>query len=361
MNAAALSYISTLRLDPHPPSTLDYSICRTPIQVHDYFYGHLWGNYPELALDTESTPDHRPYCVTFSIQPGTGRLIYTRDRASLAALKEMCAIATPTAPLLFHNYLHDVHPFSILGLPIPHFRDTMVLAYLACLGGGGSDDESGMAGRGSLSLKSLAYRHCNIKMTSFRDTVYPNSAPKLAAYLESLVSSIGTGPEGPVCLCGCPRDAHNARGATGKLKGACTTPSCPCAHYKLHNPKKDATDRLLGLLLRKTNNLLAGISTTTQYSYLGDDEDDTDPSTVDEDSIYGVNSRWKDEEFDPFKRVRNWHRHDHEMMRMLVGEWPRPSIADVPEGDLVQYAVRDADATLRLYQFLRNYYPWLFY
>jgi hypothetical protein len=40
---------------------------------------------------------------------------------------------------------------------------------------------------------------------------------------------------------------------------------------------------------------------------------------------------------------------------------PKPSIAHVPENELVHYAVRDADATLRLYLHMRRLKPWLFY
>ena len=225
----------------------------------------------------------------------------------------------------------------------------MILAYNACLGGGGSDDDSDSpAGRGSLSLKSLAYRHCNMSMTSFRDTVYPHSVPYLLTYLKSISDSLLTGPDLPTCECTHLRSLHLDRGPTGKLKGACTYTLCPCSHYKLTSTKKSEDDKLLGLLKRKTDKLISDISIHPSYSY---DLDESEEEELSE----------KDQKFDPYRRIRKWHSHDHELLGMLEGPVPKPSIADVPERDLLAYACRDSDATLRLYLFLRSYYPWLFY
>ena len=273
MNSSALSYISALRLDPYP--TPDYQVIHTESDLSSYFFGpqyldSITSSTPGESLtacDTESTPDHLPYCITFSCYPGTGRLIYRHDTNLIHLLKQYLETSSL---LLFHNYLHDVHPFSYLGIPIPihSFRDTMILAYNACLGGGGSDDDSDSpAGRGSLSLKSLAYRHCNMSMTSFRDTVYPHSVPYLLTYLKSISDSLFTGPDLPTCECTHLRSLHLDRGPTGKLKGACTYTLCPCSRYKLTSTKKSEDDKLLGLLKRKTDKLISDISIHPSYSY----------------------------------------------------------------------------------------------
>ena len=353
MNSSALSYISALRLDPYP--TPDYQVIHTESDLSSYFFGPQYldsitstPGESLTACDTESTPDHLPYCITFSCYPGTGRLIYRHDTNLIHLLKQYLE---SSSLLLFHNYLHDVHPFSYLGIPIPihSFRDTMILAYNACLGGGGSDDDSDSpAGRGSLSLKSLAYRHCNMSMTSFRDTVYPHSVPYLLTYLKSISDSLLTGPDLPTCECTHLRSLHLDRGPTGKLKGACTYTLCPCSRYKLTSTKKSEDDKLLGLLKRKTDKLISDISIHPSYSY---DLDESEEEELSE----------KDQKFDPYRRIRKWHSHDHELLGMLEGPVPKPSIADVPERDLLAYSCRDSDATLRLYLFLRSYYPWLFY
>jgi hypothetical protein len=337
MNDAALSHIAALRADSHPHP--DYRVCHTESDITSYL------NDSTTACDTESLPNGNPWCITFSNRPGTGRLVYRTDIGLVYLLgKRLSQIPL----LLFHNYLHDVHPFAALGYSIGEFRDTMVLAYLACLGGGASDDDSGMAGRGSLSLKSLAYRHCNMSMTSFRDTVYPHSVPRLVEYLKSVSASLDLGPDLPTCACRHYRVDHTDRGKTGKLKGQCT--KCKCERYKLHTVKRDQDDKLLNLLGRKTNNLLTSIADVRAWNFTDEDEDpDADPT----DYTYT--------DLDPYRRIKKWHPHDHEYLSNLAGPVPKPSIADVPESDLITYAVKDADATLRLYLFLKSYHPWLFY
>lgn len=71
-----------------------------------------------------------------------------------------------------------------------------------------------------------------------------------------------------------------------------------------------------------------------------------------------------DEERDvvnPWKRVEGWHDYDVDALTEALGPHPVPDIAHVPEPQLVWYACRDSDATLRLYRFLLTYHPWLFY
>lgn len=354
MNDSALSHIAALRADlyPHP----DYRVCRTPSDLRDYFYGDYYLNSTTdtdtdtdgvlTACDTESLPDDSPYCVTFSCYPGTGRLIYTHDSYLISLLAKYL---DTSSLLLFHNYLHDIHPFASMSLPIHEFRDTMVMSYLSCLGGGASDDDSGMAGRGSLSLKSLAYRFCNMSMTSFRDTVYPHSVPRLVQYLKGVSDCLDLGPDLPTCGCRHHREDHLDRGKTGKLKGKCA--KCGCERYKLHTAKKDQDDRLLGLLARKTNNLLSSVNEVRAWNFTDDEDEDPDADPTD----------YTYTDLDPYRRIKKWHPHDHEYLSNLAGPVPKPSIADVPESDLITYAVKDADATLRLYLFLKSYYPWLFY
>ena len=100
-------------------------------------------------------------------------------RTNTSLLADYRNMVTELDPLhLFHNYLHDVIPFEQWSIPITKFRDTMVMAYNLCLGGGGDDEDTeSKAGRGSLSLKVLSYRHLAMTMTSFKDTVTPHSLP----------------------------------------------------------------------------------------------------------------------------------------------------------------------------------------
>jgi hypothetical protein len=191
-----------------------------------------------------------------------------------------------------------------MNLPIHKFTDTMVRAYHLCLGGGGDDEDSeSKAGRGSLSLKVLAYRHLNMKMTSFRDTVYPYSIPQLAKWLDTATDVLSPLP--PV----------------KKRKG---------------DPKPPPSDKSIQRLYTKTKRLANRLTTDT-------------------------NTDWANSKKDPWKFIRTNWQEDLETLETIAGPIPTPSISFVPEPQLLHYAVRDADATLRLFLFMKNLKPWIFY
>ena len=58
---------------------------------------------------------------------------------------------------------------------------------------------------------------------------------------------------------------------------------------------------------------------------------------------------------DPWKRVEGWHGWEQEMLGGLLGAMPVMDVRLVPEGELVRYACRDSDATLRISRFLDKY------
>lgn len=332
MNEAAIQYVQRITSDPYPQ--VDYRVCRTAIDLSRYLASvHV----TDLGCDTESYPDGRPYCTTISHTPGTGRLIYAWDRNTLAGLRSFL-VQGFTGQLLFHNYLHDVVPMGELELPIPAFTDTMVRAYNLCLGGGGDEDEGSKAGRGSLGLKQLAYRFLHMRMTSFKDTTFPYSIPLLRQYLESAKLTFAYEPRDVKrCQCGCLQDRHLIKGVRQLPHGQCT--GCRhCDKYRAikHPPLTEEEDRL-NRLYRKIEGLVEAIDTGKCER---DDEEDI------------VN---------PWVRVKGWHEYDHKALVDSLGQWPVPSIEHVPEEQLVFYSVRDADATLRLYHFLKDYRPWVYY
>lgn len=339
-------------VDPYPDP--DYRVIHTLDDQVDYMAeGDGWfiengkGFYPpgkNLACDTESLPNGDPYCVTFSHTSGTGRLIYVSDTESMRRLKNLLHVHQPH--IIFHNYLHDVQVFDRLKLYIPSFTDTMVRAYNLCLGGGGDEeDQESRAGRGSLSLKILAYRHLNVEMTSFRDTVYPHSIPLMLDWLKGVQQTFC--PSDPVskCVCGHLTACHEIKGKLQRHSGRCS--QCSCARHKKADPRLTDEERKWNLLHRKTSNLI----TALQNKQLADEYDELGIESDDDDAYPFV---------DPWKRIRQWHDHDREFLRQYVKPWPLASIEHVPEPELVRYAVRDADTTLRLYLYMKNLKPWLF-
>lgn len=321
------------RVDPWAGKE-DYQVVRSANDLVDYtdhyYVSAIEGNEVPIGEDTESLPDGSPYCLTFSLSPGTGRLIYAADTHLIADYASLIRDLDPFH--LFHNYLHDVVSFNQWSIPINRFRDTMVMAYHLCLGGGGDEEDTeSKAGRGSLSLKVLSYRHLAMSMTSFKDTVYPHSMPYALDWLtrgRSLVAP-GTPQDYPNCA-SCLHPPSDHGGKTGR--GRCACGGCP-RFKKAEKPKTSPEDKLISLLHRKLNNLIMKIEGGAHYK-----------------------------DADPWKRVgTEWHDHDRDMLLSVLPPMPQPSIAHVPEPDLLRYAVRDPDATLRLYYFLLDCQPWIYY
>ena len=177
--------------DPYPAP--DYSVIRSTREIEDYILGDNYESYItstpfslDLATDTETLPDGSPYCLTITPldRPGTGRLIYTHDTALIKFYADIIRLTNPL--LHFHAYLADDSKYAAMSLPIPRYSDTLVRAYNMGLGGGGDDEDEGGSGaaRGLLGLKTLAYRHLHMSMTSFRDTVLPHTIPHVIDWLK---------------------------------------------------------------------------------------------------------------------------------------------------------------------------------
>lgn len=333
MNAAAIAYVESLRLDLHPEP--DYRVIRTEADFYAYAK-QLKNVEPLYGADTESLPDGSPYCLTYSHTPGTGRLIYAKDKELLQLFEAeitVCGLATDEEciPLVFHNYLHDANPFDVLGLSIGKFHDTMVRSYNLCLGGGGDDDdEESRAGRGSLGLKTLAYRLLSMHMTSFKETVTPHSIKFVTKWLYEAEELFRKQEWTPKCICGCPVDLHQLK---GKKAPKHTGPCSGCNHGCLKctrepKPKPTPLDKQLDSVYTKVSNLLLSIQL--------------------------------DEPVDPWKRVKEWEG-SYPLVVESLGPIPARSVAHVPEKQLLHYACRDADATLRLHLFLKHYHPWIFF
>lgn len=112
----------------------------------------------EIAVDTEGWV-WRPFCLSFSVEPGSGFVIRAEDREGLDAFRESLDSATDIVVL--HNALHDLSVLRGMGidldaLSVP-FDDTIVMAYLL-----------GIEPQG---LKPLAYRHAGATHDDYSDIV----------------------------------------------------------------------------------------------------------------------------------------------------------------------------------------------
>jgi hypothetical protein len=205
----------------------------------------------------------------------------------------------------------------------------MIRAFELGLGGGGDEDDSG--GRGSLGLKSLAYRHLHMQMQSFKDLVTPYAIPHVIDYLDRIAALSAPIPPEIVCAnCGCPQSSHSTT-KFGRPTGPCLNcASRPCRRFKRAIAPRNQQAKELGLLHRKSKGLSSKL-----VEELFDPERKTDP----------------------WKRIKEWHDWELAWMVEKAGTMPVRDITMVPEPELVRYACADADATIRLAYFLNRYRP----
>lgn len=123
-----------------------------------------------IACDTESSPRLGPFCLTYSQQPGTGRLIRA-ERVDLLG-DFQARISQWESPILFHNWLYDWSVIDAMGLLLPysHLVDTMAVVY--------------QLGNLPQGLKALAIRELGMAMMDFEDVVLPHSRKRCLEYYE---------------------------------------------------------------------------------------------------------------------------------------------------------------------------------
>ena len=134
-----------------------------------------------LACDTESTRQQKPFCLTFSTEPGTGFLLKADDLATLEAFQE--EVNQWRGPILWHNWLYDMDVVRKMGLVFPRklIRDTMVMAY--------------HLGNVPQGLKALAYRELGMTMQDFDDLVTPYSDIRVLEYYRQCLAEDWGKPE----------------------------------------------------------------------------------------------------------------------------------------------------------------------
>ncbi len=147
----------------------DYRALSHPDEVDEILESHEWDI---MACDTENKRGGDPFCLTFSITPGTGYLIQAGDTKCLKAYQRH--LNKWRNRILWHNWLHDFHVVSDMGLTFNEdlVTDTMVTAF--------------HLGNVPQGLKALAKRTLGCKMTDFDDVVSPHSNKLVLAYYEEM-------------------------------------------------------------------------------------------------------------------------------------------------------------------------------
>lgn len=221
-----------------------------------------------IACDTESRRGGQPHCLTYSVKPGTGRLILAEDVGALAEFQHW--IGQWQAPILWHNWLYDIQVVTNMGLTFPHKRiiDTMVRVF--------------HLGNLPQGLKALAWRELGMQMQDFDDVVSPHSAVEVLNYYKLAALHEWPKPDGELI-----------RDKNGKMK--------------LYQPQS------LNTLLKRFF---------------------TDLSKNPQKDLFEAWANWEDK---------------HDVIEEVLGPFPGKCISHVPHDEVLYYAVRDADALLRLW------------
>jgi len=156
----------------------DYKLITKPQEVYDDFYGDHWGDSNLIAIDTE-TVNWKAWCLSYSLAPGHGRVIMKDDHASIDVFKEL--VAHPDNIVLLHNALFDITILKQMGIEVPKFRDTMIMAY---------NLQSEPQG-----LKPLAFRHEGMEMMKYQEVVNAKDKDKGLAYLKAISKMEWPNPE----------------------------------------------------------------------------------------------------------------------------------------------------------------------
>jgi uracil-DNA glycosylase family 4 len=260
-----------------------------------------------LAMDTEvlSLASKQPWCLSFSLHPGTGWMVDATRQDLLAMLGRHL----DRFRILFHNALFDLEVLARVGLSIRRFDDSMLRAY--------------HLGNLRQGLKWLAYRLCGMRMRSFEDVVYPHSRLKVREWLERAQAALGRD--------GCQLPAEE------KL---------PRGKYAGMSQTQAAIRRQADTLLRQAMHQeymahkreFRQLPETRAAALVGRLAADMDATPAE-----------GQEPTDPWRRWEGWDEPVQQAIRQRMGaSLPQPSIVHVPRPLAIRYACRDADATLRI-------------
>jgi uracil-DNA glycosylase len=228
----------------------------------------------DVAIDTETRPGRRPFCLTFSAQPGTGYLVGADNQELVDEFKRYMGLWK--GRYVFHNWVYDAGVLELMGITLDFKRvqDTMIRSY-------------NLGRHLRVGLKILAYRLCGIEMQEFEDLVLPYAYAEILEYLKRVQSVEWPKPE----------------------------------LVKVIQPDGTWKDKQRQGLNQRLKRLFTDLDKCTDESKLK--------------SI--IIERWEDWDVDIVLPAIE-----------MFGNFPEPDIAQVPEHELIGYACRDADATLRL-------------
>lgn len=235
--------------------------------------GILTANPSPIAIDTETLGrNYNPWCLSFSVEEGTGYVIRS-DRGELLDILAV-HVQVKGVETVLHNALFDLPILEKMGIRPVKPLDTMIAAYLL------QDLPQG--------LKPLAYRIAGMEMEDYSSTVRVSSQDKALAYFKAALEWEWPDPDPELYFT-----------PEGEEKVKCPQNICKKMRRALNDYEKDNQVNLL--------------------------------------------DRWV-----------NYSQDERDLIEAILGPLDGGNLSDLPLSQAVRYAARDADATLRIWPFLKS-------
>lgn len=275
-----------------------------------------------VAIDTEGLPG-RPWGLSYSVQSGTAFVIRkVHARAMRVFYQQLIAgIDQGRIHVILHNSLHDLRVLRELGIPIPDgsFTDTMVLSYHLCIEPQG--------------LKALAFRHAGMEMESYDEQVQDAQDRIAVEYYETIEALVAVGIEYEPGTATPAVKANKKKGIVGHK----ANPGVPVSvgPFKYIEP----------YTILERNKATGQLEERTKK-----------PQQIDQ-RINRALKEMREGKITAAQLRKRWDDTDELIVyavEEVIGEMREANLDDVPLERAVYYAARDADATIRVFPFLRE-------
>lgn len=302
-----------------------------------------------VAIDTEGLPGS-PWGLSFSVQPGEAFNIRKVHRLALRIFYNALikGIREGRLHVVLHNSLHDLRVLRELGIPLPDgsYTDTMVLAYHLCIEPQG--------------LKALAYRHAGMEMDSY-DEIVQEAQDKIALeYYELMESLTADG----ITYATLERTYWEFAVGVRDVKYVAATLELANAEIVVWKTKKVKTFKPKKVMVPASNPVSVGpFKYIEPYSLLVRNADTGQleskvkkPQQIDF-RVRQAMKAYRSGKITAAHLRKRWDSTDDlivDLVEEVIGEMREASLDDVPLERAAVYAMRDADATRRIYPILKE-------
>lgn len=296
------------QLAPHPPvdqyPNPEYRELTDPVDVE-----HELGAAKVVALDTEGSPS-RPWCISVCVEPSRAFVIAASNRECVEALGTWLARYDPL--VVMHFATHDIEVLAAMGITVRRLGDSMLIAHL-------------LGPMFSQALKLGAYRELGMHMRDYTDLTRDADRALAVEYLERVLA------ESRCSDCrGRGLVVNSRRLKNGKLRrSSARCESCDGDGTSWPVPRALPVwdkGRLTLWQPSPVGKRVRRILDDVRAGKVNKDGEPTDPRR-----------RW--EGADPPEAI--------EPVIAALGPMPTATLDMVPRREAIEYAARDADATLR--------------